>query len=81
VLLPLAPHPYRPVVLDAQRVTARPVPLPALVQVPHVVVERRSLQRYCELAAWSPASSEDLGGAHLLDAELVGEGLLAGERT
>jgi transposase len=74
VLRPLAPHPYRPVALDPVRVTARPVPLPLPVRVPHLEVERRSLRTYCELAEWEPEGSEDL----VVDA-LDGAGLVAVE--
>jgi transposase len=65
-LLPLAPHPYRPVVLDPVRVTARAVPMPRPVRVPHLEVERRSLRRYAELAAWKPDDREALGEVSLV---------------
>ncbi|SRR5579883_328815 len=66
VLRALAPHPYRPVGLDPRRVSAPPAAAPSPVQVPHVVVERRPLRCYGELAEWSPPTRDEL-----VDAELV----------
>jgi transposase len=69
VLLPLAPHPYRSVVLDPVRVTRRPMPGAAPIRVPHLVVERRPLRRYCELAEWSPEPSDPVGDERFVAVE------------
>jgi transposase len=67
VLQPLAPHPYRSVVLNPERVPTHRTPLRAPVQVPHVVVERRSLRRYCDLAEWSGLPNEEQIGRELVE--------------